>query len=107
MERRDLVSQIEAAGAVFIRHGGKHDWYQNPTTKVCQPVPHHTEINDFLAKAIIRKLSVKQPRARSRAASGAVPCSLHPRLRSADPTPRRFGDQPKLTPKVSPIGETP
>lgn len=59
MKRRDLVTKIEAAGAVFIRHGGKHDWYQNPTTKVCQPVPRHTEINEFLAKAIIRKLSEK------------------------------------------------
>ncbi len=57
MKRRDLIRQIEEAGAVFIRHGGKHDWYQNPRTKVAQPVPRHTEINEMLAKSIIRKLS--------------------------------------------------
>lgn len=57
MKRRDLIRRIEEAGAVFIRHGGKHDWYQNPKTKVAQPVPRHTEINEMLAKSIIRKLS--------------------------------------------------
>lgn len=56
-ETADLIRRIEEAGAVFIRHGGKHDWYQNPTTKVAQPVPRHTEINEMLAKSIIRKLS--------------------------------------------------
>ncbi len=57
MKRRDLIRKIEEAGAVFIRHGGKHDWYQNPKTKVAQPVPRHTEINEMLARSIIRKLS--------------------------------------------------
>lgn len=56
MKRRDLIRRIEEAGAVFIRHGGKHDWYQNPKTKMAQPVPRHTEINEMLAKRIIRKL---------------------------------------------------
>ena len=60
MKRRDLVRKIEEQGAVLLRHGGKHDWYQNPQTKVCQPVPRHTEINEHLAKSIIRKLSGKQ-----------------------------------------------
>ncbi|MFW6359376.1 MAG: type II toxin-antitoxin system HicA family toxin [Chroococcales cyanobacterium] len=30
-------------GCVLIRHGGKHDWYQNPDTKVSQAVPRHRE----------------------------------------------------------------
>ncbi|WP_143755493.1 type II toxin-antitoxin system HicA family toxin [Gloeocapsopsis sp. IPPAS B-1203] len=30
MKRRDLIKKIEEMGCVFIRHGGKHDWYQNP-----------------------------------------------------------------------------
>jgi len=59
MKRRDLIKAIEEAGAVFIRHGGKHDWYQNPETKMCQPVPRHTEINEHLARNIIRKLAGK------------------------------------------------
>ena len=56
MNRRDLIRRIEELGAVFIRHGGKHDWYQNPTTKMAQPVPRHAEIDEMLAKSIIRKL---------------------------------------------------
>ena len=57
MKRRDLIRKIEEAGAVFIRHGGKHDWYQNPQTKMSQPVPRHTEINEMLAKSILKKLT--------------------------------------------------
>lgn len=59
MKRRDLIKKIEEAGAVFIRHGGKHDWYQNPQTKISQPVPRHTEINEVLAKHILRKLGAR------------------------------------------------
>lgn len=43
-------------GCIFIRHGGKHDWYQNPKTKISQPIPRHGEINERLAKHIIKKL---------------------------------------------------
>jgi predicted RNA binding protein YcfA (HicA-like mRNA interferase family) len=56
MKRRDLIRKLEEGGAVFIRHGGKHDWYQNSATKMAQPVPRHTEINEMLARSIIRKL---------------------------------------------------
>ena len=57
MKRRELIEKIEAQGGVFIRHGGKHDWYQNPTTKVAQPVPRHREIKEHLARHILKKLS--------------------------------------------------
>jgi mRNA interferase HicA len=57
LKRRELIKKIEAQGGVLIRHGGKHDWYQNPVTKVCQPVPRHNEINEYLARSILRKLS--------------------------------------------------
>lgn len=56
MKRRDLIRKIEADGAVFVRHGARHDWYQNPRTKISQPVPRHSEINEYLAKSIIKKL---------------------------------------------------
>jgi mRNA interferase HicA len=58
MNRRDLIKRVEAAGCVFIRHGGKHDWYQNPATGMAQPIPRHREINEHLARAILKKLSV-------------------------------------------------
>jgi mRNA interferase HicA len=40
-----------------VRHGAKHDWYINPETKKSQPVPRHNEINENLARHIIKKLS--------------------------------------------------
>lgn len=57
MKHRDLIKSVEELGCVFIRHGGKHDWHQNPATKIAQPVPRHREINENLARSIIRKLS--------------------------------------------------
>jgi len=57
MKRGDLVKEIEAMGCILIRHGGKHDWYQNPNTKVSQPIPRHREIIDSLARHILKMLS--------------------------------------------------
>ncbi|HYJ87116.1 MAG TPA: type II toxin-antitoxin system HicA family toxin [Pyrinomonadaceae bacterium] len=59
MKRRDLIKTLADMGCVLVRHGGKHDWYLNPRTKQSQPVPRHNEINEFLAKAIIRKLKAE------------------------------------------------
>ena len=56
MKRAELIREIERMGCVLIRHGGKHGWYQNPETKVSQPVPRHREIADSLAKHILKML---------------------------------------------------
>jgi len=56
MKRIDLIKKLEKIGCTLIRHGGKHDWYQNLKTKECQPIPRHREINELLAKHIIKKL---------------------------------------------------
>lgn len=56
MKRTELVRLIEEIGCILLRHGGKHDWYQNPATKISQPVPRHREIKETLAKHIIRML---------------------------------------------------
>jgi mRNA interferase HicA len=56
VKRRDLIKELEEIGCIFIRHGGNHDWYQNPLTKVSQPIPRHREINDNLAKHILKML---------------------------------------------------
>lgn len=42
---------------VLVRNGERHDWYTNPNTRQSQPVPRRNEINELLAKSIIRKLS--------------------------------------------------
>ncbi|MBI4707571.1 MAG: type II toxin-antitoxin system HicA family toxin [Candidatus Omnitrophica bacterium] len=56
MKRKDLIRQLEEMDCVFLRHGGNHDWYQNPRTKVAQPIPRHNEINENLSKHIIKML---------------------------------------------------
>jgi predicted RNA binding protein YcfA (HicA-like mRNA interferase family) len=57
MKRTDLIRKLEEAGCEFVRHGGKHDWYRNPKTGVSQPVPRHREINELLAKHIMKKIA--------------------------------------------------
>jgi mRNA interferase HicA len=57
MKRVRLIKQLTEMGCVLVRHGGKHDWYRNQTTGVLQPVPRHREINERLAKHIIKVLS--------------------------------------------------
>lgn len=57
MKRLALIRKLKSNGCVLVRHGAKHDWYQNPTSKVSQPVPRHTEITESLAKHIIKMLS--------------------------------------------------
>ena len=57
MRRNDLIKTIEGFGCVFVLHGGKHDWYRNPSTGMAQPVPRHREIKEGLAKHIIKMLS--------------------------------------------------
>ena len=56
MKRVDLIRKLEEEGCLLIRHGVRHDWYQNPKTGASQPVPRHREVKDFLAKHILRKL---------------------------------------------------
>jgi len=56
MKRRDLIRKLERLGCTMIRHGSKHDWYMNPNTKISQPVPRHIEIDEYLAKHIIKML---------------------------------------------------
>ena len=57
MKRRDLISKLEKMGCILIRHGGKHDWYQNQKTNISQPIPRHREIKEYLAKHIIKELT--------------------------------------------------
>ena len=57
MKRIDLIKTLDKMGCVLIRHGGKHDWYQNPNTKMSQPIPRHREIKESLSKHIIKILS--------------------------------------------------
>jgi mRNA interferase HicA len=57
MKRKDLIKKITAAGCLLIRHGGCHDLYKNPATGKKQPIPRHDEIDESLAKHILKELS--------------------------------------------------
>jgi mRNA interferase HicA len=57
MKRLDLIRALEELGCTLVRHGAKHDWYHNPETGVSQAVPRHREVNELLARVIIKKLS--------------------------------------------------
>lgn len=61
MKRRDLVAELEEVGCVMLRHGGKHDIYHNPKTGRSEPVPRHREINELLAKKILKSLARMEP----------------------------------------------
>jgi mRNA interferase HicA len=52
--------QLEKMGCTLVRHGASHDWYTNYTTNVSQPVPRHSEINEHLAKSILKKMKNDQ-----------------------------------------------
>lgn len=56
MKRKELVKLITSAGCVLVRHGSRHDLYRNPRTGKKQPVPRHREIDENLAKHIVRQL---------------------------------------------------
>lgn len=53
LKRRVLIKKLEKAGWYFYRHGANHDIY------ICgdqlEWIPRHADINEELAKAIIRK----------------------------------------------------
>jgi len=56
MKRQELIRRLEETGCVLVRYGGRHDWYHNPRTGVSQPIPRQREINENLAKHILKKL---------------------------------------------------
>ena len=57
MKRRDLIRKLEKAGCELLRHGAKHDIYHNKVTGLSEPVPRHREINELLARKIIKTLT--------------------------------------------------
>lgn len=57
MKRRDLIKLLEQNGWYFLRNGGNHDLYTNGPD--IESVPRHSEINERLAKSIIKKRGLK------------------------------------------------
>jgi len=57
MKRKDLIKKLTNSGCVLVRHGGRHDLYKNSATGRKQPVPRHNEIDETLARHIIKELT--------------------------------------------------
>jgi len=57
MKTRDLVKMFKKNGWWLLRHGGNHDIYTNG--KETEEIVRHREMNERLAKAIIRKHGLK------------------------------------------------
>jgi predicted RNA binding protein YcfA (HicA-like mRNA interferase family) len=59
MKRKDLIKKLEQNGWRLDRHGGKHDVYTNGTKS--EPISRQTEIDEILAKKILKRSGIKQP----------------------------------------------
>ena len=53
MKQRDLVKKLEDGGFVLERHGSNHDVYVRGMDR--EEVPRHKEIDERLAKAILKR----------------------------------------------------
>ena len=53
MKRKDLIKRLEHAGFIFERHGGSLDVYVRGDEY--ETIPRHKEINERLARAILRR----------------------------------------------------
>lgn len=60
MKRQKFIKQIEEQGCEFVRHGGRHDVYRNPSNGRKAPVPRHREIADSLCKVICKQLGLDE-----------------------------------------------
>ena len=59
MKRRELLRRLQKEGCILLRSGGNHDIYINSKTGKKQPIPRHNEIDEVLARHIIRHLGVE------------------------------------------------
>ncbi len=57
MKRRDLIKLLEKKGWKFDRNGGNHDVYVKDNET--EMIPRHSEINENLARAIIKRRNLK------------------------------------------------
>ncbi len=61
MKRRDLLQHLSLHGCRFVREGGEHSIWENPTTNRRTSVPRHREIPEFTAVRICKQLGIPEP----------------------------------------------
>lgn len=57
MKRKDLIKKLTNNGWWLLRNGANHDIYTNGIKT--EPIPRHTEIDELLANAIIKRQGLK------------------------------------------------
>jgi len=57
VKRDKVLEKIKEYGAIFVRHGKKHDIYENPRTNEYTQVPRHQDINEYTARDIFKKMA--------------------------------------------------
>lgn len=53
MKQRELIKKLQSVGFEFQRHGGNHNIYRRGDDE--EQIPRHKEVNERLARAILRK----------------------------------------------------
>ena len=53
MKRREIESCLRTLGWTLARHGQRHDVWRKGDREIA--VPRHNDINEYTAKAILRK----------------------------------------------------
>ena len=53
MRQKVLLRKLKKNGFIFLRHGGNHDIYVRGAD--IEKIPRHKEINEQLAKAILKR----------------------------------------------------
>jgi hypothetical protein len=57
VKQEKLRNMIREYGAIFLRHGKKHDIFENPRTHELTQVPRHSDINEYTARDILKKMA--------------------------------------------------
>lgn len=60
MKRRELERRLRELGWSFQRHGGRHDVWTNRNGSFTEYIPRHTEINERLALAILKRATERR-----------------------------------------------
>jgi mRNA interferase HicA len=58
MKRKELEKALKELAWRFLRHGRRHDMWTDGNTE--EPIPRHTEIDERLARSILRKAEKRE-----------------------------------------------
>ncbi|MFH1050759.1 MAG: type II toxin-antitoxin system HicA family toxin [bacterium] len=58
MKRKDFIRYLEKHGCLFLREGGNHTIYYNPSNNKTSTIPRHNEIFDYLTNKICKDLEI-------------------------------------------------